>query len=146
MTAVCAFDEKMLLDIVAVVGVDLSKWSTPEKFVDCPGLSPRRKKSGGKILGHEKRKMKNPATQAFRLVSRTLWNSKTPWGCLYRRLAASKAIARKLARLFYIPVTQKVAYDETVWTKKQEEQEKREIVKMEKMAKKLGFEVKKKVA
>jgi hypothetical protein len=34
LTAVSAFDEKMLLDIVGVVGVDLSKWSTPEKFVD----------------------------------------------------------------------------------------------------------------
>jgi transposase len=153
LTAVSAFDEKMLLDIIGVVGADLSKWSTPEKFVDYLGLSPRRKKSGGKVLGHEKRKVNNPATQAFRLAARTLWNSKTPWGFLYRRLSASKgkftankAVARKLAQLFYILVTKKLEYDETLWTKRSEEHEKREIVKMKKMAKKLGFEVKKKIA
>jgi hypothetical protein len=104
-------------------------------------------------VGHEKRKVKNPATQAFRLAARTLWNSKTPLGILYRRLSASKgkltankAVARKLARLFYTLVTQKVEYDETVWVKQNEKQEKKEIAKMKKMAKKLGFEVTKKVA
>ena len=153
LTAVKAFDEKMLLDIVAVVGCDLSKWSTPEKFVDYLCLSPRRKKSGGKFLGHEKRNVKNPATQAFRLAARSLWNSQTPFGVMYRRLfackgklTANKAVARKLARLFYILVTQKVEFDETLLERQKEEQEKREISKMKKMAKKLGFEVIKKAA
>jgi hypothetical protein len=153
LTTVSAFDEKMLLDIAGVVGSDLSKWSTAEKFVDYLLLSPRIRKSGGKILGHEKRKVKNPATQAFRLAARSLWNSKTPLGVMYRRLSASKgsktankAVARKLARLFYTLVTKKVEYDDTLWAKRSEEQEKREINKMKKMANKLGFEVKKKAA
>jgi len=153
LTLVTAFDEKMLLDIASVVGSDLSKWSTPEKFVAYLLLSPRIKKSGGKILGHQKRKVKNPATQAFRLAARSLWNSKTPMGVLYRRLSASKgkttankAVASKLARLFYTLVTKKVEYDETMWAVRKEQQEKREITKMKKMAEKFGFEIKRKVA
>jgi len=153
LTAVSAFDEKMLLDIVGVVGSDLSKWANAEKFVDYLLLSPRSRKTGGKIVGHEKRKVNNPATQAFRLAARSLWNSQTPLGFMYRRLSASKgkmtatkAVARKLARLFYTLVTKKVAYDDTLLAKRQEEQEKREIVKMKKMAEKLGFDVKKKAA
>jgi transposase len=153
LTLVTAFDEKMLLDIASVVGGDLSKWDTPEKFVAYLLLCPRIRKSGGKTLGHEKRKVNNPATQAFRLAARSIWNSKTPFGVLYRRLAASKgkktankAVAAKLARLFYVLVTKKVEYDETSWVKRREEQEKREIAKMKKMAQKLGFDVKKKSA
>ena len=162
LTVVCGFDEKMLLDIAGVVGSDLSKWSTAEKFVSYLLLSPRIKKSGGKILGHEKRKVKNPATQAFRLAARSLWNSKTHLGALYRRLSAkkgaktaTKAVARKLAKLFYVLVTKKVEYlycvrstryDDTMWAKQKEQQEKREVEKMKKIAKKLGFEVKKKAA
>jgi hypothetical protein len=153
LTNVSAFDEKMLLDIASVVGSDLSKWSSAEKFVDYLLLSPRRRKSGGKILGHEKRRVKNPATQAFRLAARTLWNSKTPLGNFYRRLSAkkgaataNKAVARKLARLFYTLVTKKVEYDDTLWAKQTEEQEKREVSKMKKIAEKLGFEVKRKAA
>ena len=153
LTAVSAFDEKMLLDIIGVVGSDLSKWSTAEKFVDYLLLSPRIRKSGGKVLGHEKRKVNNPATQAFRLAARTLWNSKTPLGALYRRLSAfkgkataNKAVARKLARLFYVLVTKKVEYDETLWVKQNEEQEKKEIARMKRMANKLGFTVQMKVA
>ena len=72
---------------------------------------------------------------------------------MYRRLAASKgkptvnkAVARKLALLFYTLVTKKVEYDETLWKKQKEEQEKRTIAKMKKMTEKLGFEVKKKCA
>jgi transposase len=151
--AVSAFDEKMLLDIAGVVGADLSKWDDPEKFVDYLGLSPRRKKTGGKVVGHEKKKVKNPATQAFRLAARSLWNSNTPLGHMYRRLSASKggatankAVARKLARLFYTLVKKQVEYDETMWAKQREQQEKREVAKMKKMAEKLGFEIKVKAA
>jgi transposase len=153
LVAVSAFDEKMLLDIAGVVGADLSKWSTPEQFVDYLGLSPRRKKTGGKVVGHGKKKVKNPATQAFRLAARSLWNSNTPLGHMYRRLSASKgaatankAVARKLARLFYTLVNKQVEYDETMWGKQKEQQEKREIAKMKKLAEKLGFETKKKAA
>jgi hypothetical protein len=153
LTAVSAFDEKMLLDIAGVVGSDLSKWPTAEKFVSYLRLSPQIKKSGGKVLGHEQRKVNNPATQSFRIAARSLWNSKTPVGALYRRLAAfkgkataNKAVARKLAKLFYVLVTKKVEYDETIWVKHSKERENKEIMKMKRMAAKLGFSVEKKSA
>ncbi len=151
--AVEAFDEKMLLDIISVVGTDLSKWPTAEHFVSWLKLSPRMKKSGGKKLGHDKKTINNPATQAFRLAARSLWNSKCPLGVLYRKLSATKgsktankAVARKLACLFYILVARRQEYDPSLYQKKQINQEKREIAKMKKMAEKLGFDIKKKVA
>jgi transposase len=150
LTQVDGFDEKMLLDVISVTGTDMSKWPTSNHFVSYLKLSPRKKISGGKQLGHEKSKTSNPATQAFRMAAQSLGGSKSPLGVLYRRLSikkgpktANKAVARKLATLFYTLIKNHQSYDKTRFAKQKLKQEEREIAKLKKIAKKLGYSIEK---
>ncbi|HEU0143789.1 MAG TPA: IS110 family transposase, partial [Nitrososphaera sp.] len=68
LTQIDGLDEASVLTIIAVVGLNMHKWPTAEHFVSWLNLAARPKKSGGKVLGHQKRFTNNPATQAFRLA------------------------------------------------------------------------------
>jgi len=150
LTVLEGFDEKMLLDIVCVTGVDMSKWSTAQHFTSWLNLSPRRKQTGGKYIGNETRKTNNPATQSFRISANSLSNSKGHLGVSYRRLSskqgpktATKAIARKMAVLFYTLVKNQQEYDPTITAKKMKEQEEKKIKKLMKAAEKMGYTIQK---
>ncbi len=91
---------------------------TAEHFVSWLNLAARPKKSGGKVLGHQKRFTNNTATQAFRMAAQTMWQHKGSLGNLYRRLShtkgskkAIKAVARRLAVIFYNMVKKQISYD-----------------------------------
>ncbi|MDR1878992.1 MAG: IS110 family transposase [Bacteroidales bacterium] len=148
LTKIDGFEEKGLLAIMSVTGTDMSKWVTVEHFVSWLGLNPRRCVSGGRLLGHEKKKVSNPATQAFRLSAQSLAQSKSPLGQLYRRLAvnhgsktANKAVARKLAVLFYTLVKNQTEYDTTRIDQQTQKQEERKLEKLKKMAEKMGYSI-----
>jgi hypothetical protein len=150
LTQLEGFDEKMLLDIISVTGVDMKKWATVQHFTSWLNLSPRRMQTGGKYIGNERRKTNNPATQALRLSANSLANSKGSLGISYRRLAskkgpktATKATARKMAVLFYTLVKNKQEYDPTIVAKQMKEQEDKKIKKLIKTAEKLGYTVQK---
>ncbi len=66
-TLIDGIDEISGLDIRSVTGTDMSKWPTAEHFASWLNLGPRPKKSGGKVIGHERRFTNNKATQAFRM-------------------------------------------------------------------------------
>ena len=128
----------------------MQKWPTAEHFASWLNLSPRPKISGGKIIGYEQRNSNNPATQAFRLAAHSLWQSKGPMGQQYRRLAATKgskkaikAIARKLAVIFYHMVLNKQSFDATKVQPNVEQQQARKIARLQKEAAKLGMIVQK---
>lgn len=147
-TAIDGLKEISILEIVSVTGADLSKWKTADHFTSWLNLSPRHKKSGGKLLGHEKRITNNRATQAFRLAAQTMWQNKGPLGQLYKRLAvrkgakkAIKAVARRLAVIFYKMVTEKRAYDKTRLQKTAEQQKARKIALLMKEASKYGYDL-----
>ncbi|GHT69188.1 IS110 family transposase [Bacteroidia bacterium] len=150
LTQVDGFDEKMLLDIISVTGTDMSKWPTEQHFVSYLKLSPRKKISGGKQLGHDRSKTSNPATQAFRLAARTMAGSKNYLGVLYRRLSvkkgaktANKAVARKLAVLFYVLVKNHHPYDKNKAIEQEQKRQEREIARFKKTAHRLGYTVQK---
>ena len=150
LTEVEGLDEIGLLTILSVSGTNMKKWPTAEHFVSWLNLSPRPKISGGKIIGYEKRISNNPATQAFRLAAYCLWQSKGPMGQQYRRLASTKgskkaikAIARKLAVIFYNMVLKKQAYDATKIQPNAEQQTARKIARLQKEAAKLGLTIQK---
>jgi heme-degrading monooxygenase HmoA len=147
-TAVDGLKEISVLEIMSVTGTDMNKWRTQEHFTNWLNLSPRQKKSGGKILGHEKRFTNNKATQAFRLAAQTMWQNKGPLGQLYKRLAvrkgskkAIKAVARKLAVIYYKMVKEKCAYDKTRLEKNIEQQRARKIAMLMKEAFKYGYDL-----
>jgi transposase len=150
LTAVDGLDEISLLTILAVTGTDMRKWPTAAHFASWLNLSPRPKISGGKQIGHEKRITHNPATQAFRLAANSLWQNKGPLGQQYKKLAATKgkakaikAIARKLATIFYNMVLKKEAFDPKKIQQDVEKQEARRVTRLYRDAAKLGFTIQK---
>lgn len=147
-TAVDGLKEISVLEIMSVTGIDMNKWRTPEHFTSWLNLSPRPKISGGKLLGHEKRFTNNKATQAFRLAAQTMWQNKGPLGQLYKRLAvrkgskkAIKAVARKLAVIFYKMVKEKCSYDKTRLERNLEQQRARKIAMLMREASKYGYDL-----
>lgn len=147
-TAIEGLKEISILEILSVTGENMNKWKTSDHFTSWLNLSPRPKISGGKPLGHEKRFTNNKATQAFRLAAQAMWNNKGPLGRLYRRLAARKgakkaikAVARKLAVIFYKMVKEKRAYDKTRLERNLEQQRARKIAKLMREASKYGYDL-----
>jgi len=145
-TAVDGLKEISVLEIMSVTGIDMNKWSTPEHFTSWLNLSPRPKVSGGKLLGHEKRFTNNKATQAFRLAAQTMWQNKGPLGQLYKRLAvrkgskkAIKAVARKLAVIFYKMVKEKCPYDKNRLERNIDQQRARKLAMLTREASKYGY-------
>lgn len=150
LTTVEGLDEIGLLTILSVTGTDMSKWPTAAHFASWLNLSPRPKITGGKIVGYEKRITHNPATQAFRLAANCLWQSKGPLGQQYRRFAATKgkakaikAIARKIAVIFYNMVLKKEAYDPKKVQQDVAVMEARKLARVQKEAAKLGYMIQK---
>lgn len=147
-TAVDGLKEISVLEIMSVTGTDMNKWRTPEHFTSWLNLSPRPKISGGKLLGHEKRFTNNKATQAFRLAAQTMWQNKGPLGQLYKRLAvrkgskkAIKAVARKLAVIFYKMVKEKCSYDKQRLEGNPEQQKARKLAMLMREASKYGYDL-----
>jgi transposase len=150
LTLVNGFQEKMLPDVISVTGTDMSKWPTAQHFASYLKLSPRKKISGGKFLGHERNKTTNPATQAFRLAAQSISQGKSSMSALYRRLAirkgpktANKAVARKLAVLFYTLLKNHQEYDMDRYNQTQQKREKYEMKRLKRLAHKLGYEIQK---
>lgn len=145
-TKIDGLDEVTILDIISVTGLDMNKWPTAEHFVSWLNLSPRPRISGGKILGHEKRFTNNKATQAFRMGAQSMWQNKGSLGHLYRRLSvqkgakkANKAIARKLAIIFYNMVRKRIEFDKNKLQVNIERQRSKKISILTKEASKYGF-------
>lgn len=145
-TLIEGLDEIAILTIIAVTGIDMSKWPSSEHFVSWLNLSPRPKVSGGKLLGHQKRFTNNAATQAFRLAAQAMWRNKGPLGNFYRKLAAKtdsktaiKALARKLAVIFYNVVKHKSTYDKSRLAINEEQRNQRKVAQLKKMAVSYGF-------
>jgi transposase len=150
LTAVDGLDEISLLSILSVTGTDMKKWPTAAHFASWLNLSPRHKISGGKKIGNEKRFTNNPATQAFRIAANCLWQNKGPLGHKYRKLAATrgtskaiKAIARKLAIIFYNMVRKKEAFDPNKVAQDVQVLERRKMKRLIKEAAKMGYTIQK---
>ncbi len=145
-TQIDGIDEISGLEIISVTGTDMSKWPTAEHFSSWLNLGPRPKKSGGKIIGHERRFTNNKATQAFRMAAQSMWQNKGSLGHLYRRLSAqkgskkaNKAIARKLAVIFYNMVKNQTEYDKKKLQINTERQRVKRINFLQKEAIKYGY-------
>jgi hypothetical protein len=77
-----------------------------------------------------------------------MWQNKGPLGQFYKKLAvrkgakkAIKAVARKLAVIFYTMVKEKCPYDQTRLVKTQEQQRARKIARLMKEASKYGYDL-----
>lgn len=149
LTEVDGIDENTILEVISETGVDLSKWRTAKHFTSWLRLCPNPAISGGRVLGHKGSKTSSRAAKAFRLAARSLHSSKSYLGALYRRLShrkgsstAIKAVARKLAVIFYKMVTEKIAFIKTDIESYNQIYKARVIKNLKKKAEGMGFELK----
>jgi transposase len=140
--------EENALPLFSEVGRDMSKWSTAAHFISWLALCPDNDISGGKLLWRGVRTVKNRAGHIFRLAAFSLHHSPTPLGNYLRRMkaklgpkAATTATAHKIALIFYTMVKKQVEYDETIWTTRDAQREKRLENKLKRQAKQLGYEL-----
>jgi len=149
LTKIDGIDEINVLEIISVTGLDMSKWKTADHFTSWLNLSPRPKISGGKIIGYDKRVSNNQASQAFRMAAQTMWHNKGPLGLAYKRLSAQrgtkkaiKAIARKIAVIFYHMIKNKTSFDKDKLKVDTARQEAKRVAFLKKEAAKYGYVLK----
>jgi transposase len=146
-TALPGVGDHLLLQLVAETGTDLSAWPTEKHFTAWCGLAPGSRQSG-KRRGSIKRQ-RNRAGRLFCTGSRSLAQSvDKALGAFYRRmrgrkggLLAMKALARKLAELYYRVLRYGLAYAEKglqAYEEKYAESQRRLLAKL---AAKQGFKL-----
>jgi hypothetical protein len=146
-TALPGIGDYLLLQLIAETGVDLSGWPTEKHFTAWLGLAPGSRQSG-KRKGSIKRQ-RNRAGRLFCAGSRSLAQSvDKALGGFYRRmrgrkggLLAMKALARKLAELYYRVLRHGLAYAEKglrAYEEKYAESQRRLLAKL---AAKQGFKL-----
>lgn len=107
------------MQLLSEIGSDLRKWPTEKHFTSWLGLSPGQNNSGKKNRS-AKRRGHPKAGQIFRVIAHSLINSKsTAIGSFGRRLRgrkgpkiAIKAMARKLAILYWRVMVKGLDYAE----------------------------------
>lgn len=82
--ATMGLSNSLVQTILSEVGTDMSKWPTVRHFCSWLGLAPKNDISGGKILRSRTLKVRNRATQAFRLAACSVAQSDSALGAFYR--------------------------------------------------------------
>jgi len=134
--------------LLAEVGPDLSLFANAAAFASWLGLCPDNRISGGKILSVKTRIVKNRVAAALRMASQSLHRSRSYLGDYYRRMRAKmgtpKAItaaAHKLARIIFHMLSTRQSFDETVFSKHEEQHLQRKEISLRNHARKLGFDI-----
>ena len=146
-TSISGIGDYLLLQLLAETGPDLKSWPSEKHFTAWAGLAPGSRQSG-KRKGTVKRQ-RNRAGRLFCVGARSLVQSvDKALGGFYRRLAARKgglaamkALARKLAELYYRVLRFGLAYAEQglrVYEQKYAESQRRLLAKL---AAKQGFKL-----
>lgn len=99
----------LLFNLLAEVGLDLSKFPTAKHFVSWLCLCPNKRITGGKVISSKTRKNKGRLAYAFRQAANAVGNQKdTALSFSFRSLAARRgrkvaitATARKIATTVY---------------------------------------------
>lgn len=136
------------LQLLSEVGTDLEKWKSAKHFTSWLGLAPKQHNSGKRNRNY-KSKGAPKAGLIFKQAATGLLNSKyIALGAFGRKirskkggLVAIKAVARKLAELYWKLFVKGLEYVENGIQKYQEKMLANKKRSVEKMAKELGLEV-----
>lgn len=118
-TIISGLTDYTWMQLLAETGKDLSKWSTEKHFTSWLGLAPGQNNTGKKKR-RSKKKGRPKAGQIFRVIAQGLINSKNiAIGAFGRRIRsrkgpaiAIKAMARKLAELYWRVMVKGLDYAE----------------------------------
>ena len=127
-TLISGITDYTWLQLLSECGTDLSRWPTEKHYTSWLGLSPGQHHSGKKN-SNAKKKGKPSAGQIFRGIAQSLINSKDiALGAFGRRIRArkgpriaNKAVARKLAELYWRALVKGLDYVEYGIEKYQEQ-------------------------
>jgi transposase len=148
LTCIPGFTDYTVMQLLAEVGSDLSAFPSEKHFTSWAGLAPSHKHSG-KSHKRSGYRIKTPVGQIFRKLAQSLLTSKNhALGAFGRRIrskkgpsVAIKALARKLAVLFYRAMTKGIGYVEQ-GVKDYEKQYKEQRIRiLEKQALKAGYQL-----
>jgi hypothetical protein len=146
-TAVAGIADGLLVQLIAETGTDMTPWKTEKDFTSWLGLSPGTAQSG-KRKGAVKRQC-NRAGRLFRLGARSLARTvDKALGGFFRRLkrakgglVATKAVARKIALLYYRTLKHGLAYVEKGLRQYEMQYEESQRRLLAKLAAKQGFKL-----
>jgi transposase len=146
--AMAGLTDLTLLQLVSEIGTDLSPWKNGKHFASWIGLAPNMHQSG-KTTKKRRRRVHTRVGQIFRVAAQSVAKSKNQaLGGFYRRLKARrgpmiamKALARKLAMLFYDIMTKGITYVEIGLKRYQEKYEATRLLRLNKQAKELGLQL-----
>jgi len=148
LTAIDGFGVNTVLSLLAETGTDMSKFKTAGHFCSWLRLCPNPSISGGKLLGHRKSTSSSRAAKAFRLAAQSLHSNKGYLGQKFRAIAykkgtaaAIKAIAHKLAVIYYTMLRDGQEYRKEDMEVLQRKNELAMVKNLENKAKKLGFNI-----
>ena len=144
LTAIFGISELTAAEIISEVGIDMSKWPSSKHFTSWLNLAPNDRISGGKKLKSKRKKVKNRASQAFKMAAFAEQRSDHWLGDFYRRkkaksgpLVATKATARKLAVIFYNMMSKNQEFEPIDNEKHQETIKLKKIAYLQKQAQKV---------
>ncbi len=146
--AMAGLTDLSLLQLTAEIGTDLTAWPSEKHFVAWAGLAPNMQQSG-KSTRRRNRKTVTRVGQIFRVAAQSVAKSKhLALGAFYRRVkarrgpyVAMKAVARKLAVIFYNIMTKGIHFVETGLQRYQERYQQHLLHNLEKQARKLGMTI-----
>lgn len=136
------------LRLISELGIDLSAFPSEKHFVSWLKLAPGKKNSGKKNKNHKFNSSPN-ATLIFKQAAQSLIESKShALGAFGRRIKARrgpgiavKAVARKLAELYYRAMTYGLEYVEQGVEEYERQFKQRKIKNLERQAKQLGYQL-----
>jgi transposase len=144
-TSIPAIADYSLLQLISEVGTDLRKWPTEKHFTAWTGLAPGSNQSGKRRRRFSRQR--NRAGRIFCMLAQSLSRSVDKGlGGFYRRLKArrggliaNKALARKIAVLFWRVMVHGVSYAEEGLKKYETRVLETETRLLQKLARKHGF-------
>ena len=145
-TIIPGLTDNSLLQLIAEVGLDMTKWPTSGHFTSWLGLAPTIHQSGN-TFKKRRFKKKTQAGQIFRVVAQSVGQSKyLALGGFYRRIkarsgamVANVATARKLAVLFYNTLRHGLNFVEEGLKKYEDTYQQRIISNLKKKASVFGY-------
>jgi transposase len=147
-TSIIGVTDMTILRVIAEIGLDLSKWENSKHFTAWLGLAPKKNQSG-KFDKRSHFKIHTRAGQYFRTIAMSVAKSKkSALSAFYRKIksrsgpkTAMKALARKIAEMFYYVMTKGIEYVEKGIKTYEENYKNAMIKRLQKQANLLGFVV-----
>jgi transposase len=147
-TVISGVTDYSWMQLLSETGSDLKRWPTEKHFTSWLGLSPGQHNSG-KMKKNAKKKGRPLAGQIFRIIAQGLINSKNiAIGAFGRRLRgrkgpriAIKAMARKLAILYWRVMVKGVDFAEKGIEKYEENLKASKVKALNRLIKELNYEI-----